>query len=108
MTKTVSEIPVAIWDIGYLAEGTASKTPFATLDIVPTVYLVHKDGSEQEVDFIYGPFQEESFGGKKIVYKEPMAIVRLIGVDIEKPWSVKTQPMRFLKYKYAPILKDEK
>lgn len=61
-------------------------------------YLIHKDGTKQEVIVIYGPFSEEGgFEGQpKTIYKEPMAVVRLIGVDIKKPWSVKTVPMRFI------------
>jgi len=66
-------------------------------------FLKHKDGSEQEVEMVYYPILEEGgfLEGKKIKYKEPMACVRLVGVDIEKPWSFKMQPMKFLTQKYA-------
>lgn len=61
-------------------------------------YLKHKYGTEQEVEYIYGPFTEEGGfeGTKRIQYSEPMAVVQLVGVDIKKPWSVKTQPVKYL------------
>ncbi len=109
MAKTTSETLTAVWNNAYLSEGTESRTPFAILDVEPTIYLVHKDGSEQKIELIYAGLQEEGFGGKKIVYKEPMAVVRVLGVDIEKPWSIKTVAMRFLRYEYESVVKkDEK
>ena len=62
-------------------------------------YLLHKDGTKQEVSIIYPmdltgiPFTEDGDGTK---YKEPMAVVQLKGVPIEKQWSIKTVPMRFI------------
>ena len=61
-------------------------------------FLENKDGSKQEVDIIYSPILEEGgFDGKEIIrYKEPMACMRVKGVDIEKPWSIKMQPIKYL------------
>lgn len=60
--------------------------------------LKHKDESEQDVELVYGPFSEEGgFHGKPMIkYNSPMAVVKLIGVDIEKPWSFKTVPIKFV------------
>lgn len=61
-------------------------------------YLLNKDGTKQEISVIYSSFTEEGgFNGKKpILYKEPMSVVQLVGVDIRKPWSIKTVPTRFI------------
>jgi len=61
-------------------------------------YLKNIDGSRQEVEIIYSPVLEEGgFEGKPMIkYKEPMACIRMVGVDIQKKWSIKMQPVRFL------------
>lgn len=61
-------------------------------------FLKNKDGSRQEVEIIYQPFLEEGgFNGKKkIIYDSPMALVKFVGMDIEKPWSYKAVPIKFL------------
>jgi len=63
-------------------------------------FLKNKDGSKQEIDIIYSPILEEGgFEGTEIIkYKEPMACIQVKGIAIEKPWSIKMQPLRFLHY----------
>lgn len=63
-------------------------------------YLKNKDESKQEVEVIYSPVLEEGgFEGKEMIkYKEPMACIRVLGVDIQKKWSIKMQPVKYLTY----------
>lgn len=63
--------------------------------------LINKDGTEQEAELIYGPYVLKETDWKKCPYPEyllntPIACVRMKGISIEKSWSVREVPIKFL------------
>ena len=65
--------------------------------------LTHQDGTQQDVELVYGPYTIGDDDFVKNPYPEylrnvPIATVRIVGVALEKPWSFKDVRMIHLSF----------